>query len=79
MASITLTIPDAQATRVLNALATQWGYLSVLPDGTANPQTKAQFVKAELARYCKRVVVAYEAAQAAATQSTTSTNEVDVT
>lgn len=45
MANITLTIPDAQINRVLNALATKFGYTGFLSDGVT-PQTKAQFAKA---------------------------------
>lgn len=65
MAQITITIPDAVVQRVLTAMCNTYGYQATLPDGTPNPQTQAQFARAQLAAYVKAVVTAYEATQAA--------------
>lgn len=65
MAQITITVPDAALPRVLAAFATAYGYQATLPDGTANPQTQAQFAKQKLADHVKAVVTTHEANKAA--------------
>jgi hypothetical protein len=60
MATLTLTIPDAQVNRVFNALAAAGSY-----DPTRS--TKAVFVQAMIAAYIKSVVVSQE--QQAAVQA----------
>lgn len=42
MAQITFNVPDAQATRVLNALASYYGWVE------GNPLTKLEFVRGKL-------------------------------
>jgi hypothetical protein len=54
MASITLNIPDAQAQRVLDAVADRFGWT---PDLGV---TKAAFTKQQVAEWLKRLVVEYE-------------------
>lgn len=66
MASLTIQIPDAIATRVIDALAATGGYQATLPDGSPNPVTKEQFVVRALKDHIRGVVVAYETAVAAA-------------
>jgi len=72
MATITLTVPDAQLPRVIAAVTANAGYSPTLPDGSPNPQTPAEFVKQLLANYLKHFVLEHEAAQAKAT------NDIDV-
>lgn len=63
-AELSITIPDAIAPRVLNALAKKWGYdqkvLNEQGQWVDQPLTKAQFVKAKLIEYLKREVVEQE-------------------
>ena len=66
MAVIQLTVPDALLPTVVEALSTAGGYSSTLPDGTPNPQTAAQFAKAQIIAYVKQVVKNHEAQKAAA-------------
>ncbi len=55
MASITLTIPGPVANRFLDAFALRKGYTGFLADGIT-PQTKTEFLKADLIRYAKGAV-----------------------
>lgn len=55
MASITISVPDAQVQRVLDAFCNTFGY---------NPDTdgtKAAFAKKQIALYAREVTLAYEA------------------
>lgn len=72
MAVISLTIPDVQLPRVLAALSTRGGYSATLPNGQPNPQTQAQFAKAQIILYVKEIVKQEEAKAAAAV------NDIDV-
>jgi hypothetical protein len=54
MASIQLNIPDAQAQRVLDAVADRFGWTPELG------VTKAAFAKQQVAEWLKRLVVEYE-------------------
>lgn len=65
MASITITIPDAVLTRVLDAIAARHGY-DPLTDGT-----KAQFAKSVVIGWLKKEVVEHEANTAAASAAST--------
>jgi hypothetical protein len=56
MAQISIDIPDAKAQQALNAACAAINYQAQLPDGTPNPQTKAQAVKQHLAEYLKALV-----------------------
>lgn len=66
MAVIQIDIPDAQLTRVVNSYSAHYGYSATLPNGTANPQTKGQFAKAQLAKHLKEIVKLQESNTAAA-------------
>jgi len=79
MATISLTIPDAQLTRVIGAICLQGNYQAVSHDGTPNPVSPAQFAKAYLISHVMGVVSYQEskaagsaAAQQAASQITIS-------
>jgi hypothetical protein len=61
MASITITIPDAQVQRVLDAFSHRYGYQDQI-DGAPNPQTKVQFAKQQVALWIKRETEDYERA-----------------
>ena len=75
MATITLTIPDAQLLRIQNALCALYGYQTKLPDGSANPVSQAAFSKQQIVNYIQQSVLAYEvpttmqATQTAASQA----------
>lgn len=60
MAAITITIPDAVAVRVMNAICSNHGYEATI-DGQANPETKAQAVKRYIKEWAMAHVEAYEA------------------
>ena len=72
---IIIEIPEAQRTRILNALAKAWNYQEVV-DGEPNNQTKAQFIRQVLIQNIKRTVHKQEVEEA--TQAL-SINEVEVT
>jgi hypothetical protein len=55
MASISITIPDAVLSRVLDAFAARYGWES------AGGQTKAQFAKSRVIEFIRDVVRAHEA------------------
>lgn len=60
---ITLTIPDAVATRVIDALCLRGGYsVAVLQNGVLvpNPLTRAQFARQTLVEFIKDSVKALE-------------------
>jgi len=90
MARLVITIPDAQAQRVVLALSEAWGYSrrnrpGVPPPGGQQPpdETRAQFVKRVLQAQLRRVVIRQEALLAAeATRRATveqSTAEIGLT
>lgn len=56
MASITITIPDAIAPRVLSGFCKRYNYLPTLTDGSPNPETKAQFAKRKIIDFIKLAV-----------------------
>lgn len=65
MATITITIPDNQVARVLDAFAARYGWPATVVNAqnqqVANPETKAQFARQRVADYVRGVTVAYEA------------------
>lgn len=65
MATISITISDAIATRVVNAVVYSTGYTDIVfnMDGISypNPITKTQWAKNVLKQYIKGIVVSYEA------------------
>jgi hypothetical protein len=62
--NITVTVPDDQAPRIINALCVRFGYKSMIlsqdENGVLieipNPQTKSQFAKASIIKYLKELV-----------------------
>jgi hypothetical protein len=70
MASITLTIPDALVTRVLNGFCGLHGYQATIPNPVnpeemiPNPDTKAEFMRKKLLAIIKRAVLEYEGNEA---------------
>lgn len=63
MAQITINIPDAQVSRVVNALCAFGGYTTqVEQDGVLvpNPQTKPQFARAMITEFVKTAVTLTE-------------------
>lgn len=50
--------------RIVDAMALEYGYSATLPDGSANPQTKAQFGKAQIGRIIREAVRNQEASAA---------------
>lgn len=63
MQTISFTVSDEHAARLVNAFGAD--YKNTLEDGTANPQTKAAFAKAQLDQYIKNYVLNFEKAEAA--------------
>ncbi len=74
--TITLSIPDAQANRVVNALSISGSYQTTI-DGSPNPQTKARFVKQMLVSYVMDTVKSVEAQSAVDTARTTALANID--
>lgn len=75
MATITITIPAGITNRVIDGFAKRFNYSPKLEDGSANPETKAQFAKRKLIEYIKQSVreaEMQEAINAAATSAGTS-------
>lgn len=65
MATITITIPDNMIDRVVDAVCARGRYSAFLTDGvTPNPQTKAQFAKAQVVMFLRHSTIEYEAEQA---------------
>ena len=87
-ATLSVTIPDAQATRVVNGMAGQYGYEDFLVNAETgqadipNPESKQAFVKRMVKEFIKNSVVAYEASQAGETAreaaKATAKSEVDI-
>lgn len=85
MASITLTIPDAQVQRVLNGFALAQGYREFIIQPNQNdftllipnPQTKVQFLKAKLLEYVITNVKQAEGSAAALAAKTAAESSVD--
>lgn len=71
MATIQITIPDAQLTRVVNAFTDSFFYAPTILDGQGvaipNPETRNQFAKRMVAQWVKEIVIAREALVAADT------------
>lgn len=60
--SITINTPAGiTIPQVVDALSDYWGYSATLPNGTANPQTKGQFIQQKLAQYVKQSYIAAKA------------------
>lgn len=63
MATLTITIPAGQVNRVVDAIATRFGYTGFEEDGTT-PQTKSEFCRKLIIKYIKSNVKEHEAATA---------------
>ena len=72
----TITIPEAQATRVLEGVAGQHGYQDTI-DESPNPQTKKSFIKEKLVYWVKANVKSYEANLNAETARLAAIQDVD--
>ena len=72
MATMTVTIPDAQVPRVTTAVCASGGYQATLPDGSPNPVTQVEFVRQQITGFLKHTVVVYEAKQS------TLTNDISI-
>lgn len=77
MPTITITMSAAHLARVVAALSERYGYSPTLPDGTPNPQTKPEFVRACLMRWVREGVREHE--QAAARAAVATVTDVDLT
>lgn len=73
MATFSIAIPDAQATRILAAYCGLYGYQETVagpldvdgnPTTIPNPQTRLQFMKAQILKNIKRAVIEYEGVEA---------------
>lgn len=71
MASINITIPDAVAPRVLDAMAARYGWT------TESGMTKAQFAKDVIVRLLKETVKMHEGQLASSAATATSNQQVD--
>lgn len=76
MATISFTIPNAQASRVVDAIATRYGYQSTIND-LPNPQTKQEFTKQWLITQLRNAVREHESATAAALAANNAALDVD--
>lgn len=86
MATLTITVPNGVANRVLTAICSLHGYQATIDDGTGNmipnPQTQQEFVRQYIITVIKNQVVSYEGQQAAianATAVTNATNQILIT
>ncbi len=77
MATITLTAPTTVFTRITNAITTRYGYQATLPDGSANPQTKAEFARQWIIQRLIDEVKQQEIAVLAATDASTVTADIN--
>jgi hypothetical protein len=59
--NLSITIPDAQAQRVVDALSEAAAWKPTLEDGSPNPETKAQAAKRYIIERIKAQVRSYEA------------------
>jgi hypothetical protein len=83
MANVTITIPDDRLQRVLNKFAIAHGYQVNIPDPTTpgqripNPQTRAQFLKAQIIKFIQESVKSVEIAEKTAPVKLEASNAVD--
>lgn len=75
MATITLTVPNGVANRVLDAIATKYGYSGFLAD-KVTPQTKIEFYKAWIIKQTLAAVSEQEANTAAAAAANAASTDV---
>lgn len=60
MATITITIPNAQLARTVDGLCGYGNYQATLEDGTPNPVTRAEFARLTLIGLAKDAVRSHE-------------------
>lgn len=60
MPNITLTLSVPQMNRVVDALSASYGYQELLPDGSANPETRGEFARQQLMRWLRQEVTEHE-------------------
>jgi len=80
MASVSITYPDDQTERIVEAVCTRFGYQATVEiDGVAqdNPETDVQFVARQLAEWIKHQVRVFEEDKAARAAEETIAAEVD--
>lgn len=77
MATITITIPDAVATRAINSFCKRFNYSPTLADGSPNPETKAQFTKRKVLEWTKQMIREAEVQDASNTAATEAAQSVD--
>lgn len=53
MANISITIPDAALSRVVDSICIKHSYQAILMDGSVNTETKGQFAKRMIAQTVK--------------------------
>lgn len=75
MADITITIPNAVLSRVINALT--FDYQPTLDNGTPNPTTRNQHAKQQIIKFIKNRVRTFE--QETAIRNLTASVENDIT
>lgn len=79
MATLSITIPDAIAPAVIDALAGHYGYTATVGDPSApNPETKAQFVRRMVAGHIRHLVQEYRTTQAARQAAATAESDADL-
>jgi hypothetical protein len=64
MASLTINYPDNQQQRIRDALCAHGDYQETLPDGTANPVSRAAFAREQIISFIRRAVRQHERDQA---------------
>jgi hypothetical protein len=81
--SLCVTIPTAQAPRVLNGMAGAYSYQAAIPDPAhpgqtvPNPETKTQFAQRALVQFVRESVRGYEATQAGEAARSSKAAEAD--
>ena len=63
MATISITVPNAQVNRVQAAFASAYGYETTV-NGSPNPETLVQFTQRKIREFIKGVVKGHEAVSA---------------
>lgn len=80
MATVSITYPDDQTERIVEAVCTRFGYQATVEiDGvdTDNPETDIQFVARQMAEWIKHQVRVFEQDKAARLAEATISAEVD--
>lgn len=75
--TFTITVPTDKKTQILNDFCAHEGYQATLEDGTANPETKAEFARKRVLNYIKQSVISYRAQKSAEEARIASIQEVE--